>query len=138
MRFWLFLLILLAVAAVGLASCQQADNKALIEYKRTGGFAGLDDHLIIQANGQAVLTQKGKRSEFLLERTQMEQLTTALDDANFTKLDKEYLPEQSGNDLIEYWITYKKHRVHTMDTAIPQALTPVLELLNEIVIRGNQ
>ena len=134
---WSALLILLTIIIIGLVSCQTSED-TLIDYKRTGGIAGLDDHLIIRTGGQAVLTQKGKRSEFMVPRAQIEQLIQALDDANFTKLNKEYLPEREGNDLIEYWITYKKHRVHTMDTAIPEELTPVLELLNQIIIHNSQ
>jgi hypothetical protein len=110
----------------------------LAEYRRSGGFAGLDDYLVIQVNGQATLTRKTEHYEFVLDRDTMNQLQALFDDAEFSKLRREYLPSRQGSDLFEYVVTYKGHTVRTMDTAVPEALWPVLELLNQIIESGGK
>lgn len=110
----------------------------LIEYRRTGGFAGLDDHLVINMNGQATLSRKVEHYEFVLDRDTMNQLQTLLDNAEFSKLRREYLPPRKGSDFFEYMITYKGHTVRAIDTAVPEALWPILELLNQIIESGGK
>jgi len=89
-------------------------------------------------NGQATLTRKAEHYEFILDRDTMNQLQTLFDDAEFSKLRREYLPSRQGSDLFEYVVTYKGHTVRTMDTAVPEALWPVLELLNQIIESGGK
>ena len=104
-----------------------------IEYSRTGGIAGFDDLLVIQPSGAAMLTRRGESSEFVLDTESLARLQSLLDDAQFARLKAEYLPSGQGADLFTYVITYRGHTVRTMDTAVPQALQPALDLLNQIV-----
>lgn len=132
-------IIVIVVLAGWLASCTGTSSSGiLVEYRRSGGFAGLDDRLVIQVNGQATLTRKAEHYEFILDRDTMNQLQTLFDDAEFSKLRREYLPSRQGSDLFEYVVTYKGHTVRTMDTAVPEALWPVLELLNQIIESGGK
>ncbi|MBM4465401.1 MAG: hypothetical protein FJ014_07620 [Chloroflexi bacterium] len=132
-------IIVIAVLAGWLASCTGTSSSGmLVEYRRSGGFAGLDDRVVIQVNGQATLTRKAEHYEFVLDRDTMNQLQALFDDAEFSKLRREYLPPRQGSDLFEYVVTYNGHTVRTMDTAVPEALWPVLELLNQIIESGGK
>lgn len=131
--------IVIVVLAGWLAGCTGTTSSGiLVEYRRSGGFAGLDDRVVIQVNGQATLTRKAEHYEFVLDRDTMNQLQALFDDAEFSKLRREYLPSRQGSDLFEYVVMYKGHTVRTMDTAVPEALWPVLELLNQIIESGGK
>lgn len=134
------ILTIVIVVLVGwLVGCTGTTSSGiLVEYRRSGGFAGLDDRLVIEVNGQATLTRKTEHYEFVLDRDIMKQLQTLLDNVEFSKLRREYLPSRQGSDLFEYVVTYKGHTVRTMDTAVPEALWPVLELLNQIIESGGK
>jgi hypothetical protein len=134
-----FLVFGLAVVSAG---CAQKSSptppptpapKVLIEYHRSGGFAGVIEDLIIYDDGRAVLTQRTGRSEFTLDEDSVKQITEKLEQATFSALKKEYLPERPGADFFEYEISYKGHTVKAQDTAVPESLLPVLESLNEII-----
>jgi hypothetical protein len=112
---------------------QSGASGASIEYRRTGGVAGLDDYLTIDASGKAVLDRREKHYEFVVDGQTFERLQKQLDQARFSRLAAEYLPGDTCCDLFEYTITYQGHTVHTMDTAVPESLRLVLNSLNEIV-----
>ena len=134
MKGW-FLLITLATMSIGcLAGCTHVSSaETWIEYRRSGGFAGLDDHLVIERNWGAILTRKSERYKFALDSATINRLQTLFEDAGFSKLRREYLPSHRGSDLFEYAVTYEGHTVRTMDGAVPPSLQPVLEALNHIV-----
>jgi hypothetical protein len=105
----------------------------LIEYYRSGGFLGLDDHLVIDADLKASLTRRDKYYEFEIDRKTFEHILQQLDKAEFSKLKGEYLPASTCCDLIEYTITYNGYTVRAMDTAVPESLQPILDSLNQII-----
>jgi hypothetical protein len=104
-----------------------------VDYRRTGGFIGLDDHLSIDANGQAQLTRRTTRTTFIVPADQFRQLGTTFASANFTSLHAEYIPAPGGADQTVYVVTYNGQMVRTADSAVPAALRPVLDLLNQII-----
>jgi hypothetical protein len=61
----------------------------------------------------------------------VQQLVAALEKARFAGLKGEY--SARGADLFTYRISYGGHTVTAMDSAVPDALEPVLRMLNEIV-----
>ena len=138
MRCQVFFIVIVVLAGLLVGCTGTTSSRILIEYHRSGGFAGLDDCLAINANGEAALARKAERYEFALDSDMMNQLLTLLDDAEFSKLRGEYLPSRKGSDLFEYVVTYKGHTVRTMDTAVPESLHPILELLNQIVESGGK
>ena len=130
---------ILATMFVLLVGCTQATSSGiLIKYQQTGGFAGLDNHLTIKANGEAVLIQNENRFEFILDDNTLQSLQQKFEEIQFSKMDKKYIPDNTCCDLIEYTITYQGHTVKTMDTAVPEALWGVIEPLNEIVVSGRK
>src|SRR5206468_2303121 len=100
---------------------------ALIEYSRTGGFGGFNDQLVIEPGGKATITRRSGSRNVQLARDRVERLVAALEKAGFPTLKGEYRAQ--GADLFTYRITYGGQTVTAMDSAVPQALEPVLRLL---------
>jgi len=134
MKDWILLTIVTSMLTGWLVGCTKASSsETLIEYRRSGGFAGWDDHLVVDKSGEAILTRKSERSEFTLNSDTINRLQILLEGAEFSQLRKEYLPSRQGSDLFEYVVTYKGHTVRTIDGAVPPSLQPILEALNQIV-----
>ena len=117
---------------MGCLNFNTQQSNPFVEYKRSGGFAGLNDHLILNENGTASLTRKSIDSEITVSETNMTQLRSMLESVDFRRLEKEYLASRQGADYIEYQIIYNGHAVRTQDTAIPEPLQPIIDLLNTI------
>lgn len=134
MKDWLRITIGMIILTGWMAGCTKASSsETWVEYRRSGGFAGLDDRLVIKESGEATLTRKSQHSEFTLNGDTMKRLQALFEGANFSQLRREYLPSQLGPDLFEYTVTYKGYTVRTMDGAVPPQLQPILEALNQIV-----
>lgn len=123
---------ILFALVITLSGCGDSTPATAIDYRRTGGIAGFDDHLTIQPGGQATLTRRGAQATFTVDQATLKQLTTLLDKAGFSRLPAESLA-QRGADLFTYEITYQGRTVRTQDTAIPAALQPAIDLLNTLV-----
>ena len=133
----IILFFVIVVLVGGLVGCDgNTSAKILIEYRRTGGFLGLDDHLSIDTNGKATIVRKTGQYEYILDGDTMTRLQVLFDDAQFSELDGEYLPSSTGNDLFEYMVKYKGHIVRAMDTAVPESLQPILDMLNQFIEMG--
>jgi hypothetical protein len=132
-------LLVCLVVAILFTGCAGKDQpNILLDYQRTGGLIGLDDHLTIDMDGNAVLIRKNAQAEFTLDIKSLNRLETLFRDATFAGLKKSYLPSQPGADLIEYTITYNGYTVRTMDTAIPEILQPILDSLNQLVEKSGK
>lgn len=139
MRHSLVCALLLAALAGLWAGCTPgASPGPLLEYSRSGGIAGFDDHLVVESSGKAVLTRRTARSEFTVDPAMLSQLQATAEQADFAKLRGEHLPARPGADLFEYVLIYKGNRVRTMDTAVPESLQPLLQLLNQVVESGGK
>jgi hypothetical protein len=112
-----------------------AGNGNLVDYRRTGGFAGLTDHLVVMRDGRAVLEGKGPRHDARLDEATMRELVATLDQAGFPSLRARYDAPTKGNDLIEHAITYQGHTVMVTDTTVPEPLRPVLAELNRVLAK---
>jgi hypothetical protein len=115
------------------AGLPSGSDEPLIEYHRQGGFAGLDDRLIIQGPESATLVQGSSERHLELEPGVVDELVAQLESIGFSSLQPEYLPQGAGADLIEYEVTYQGHTVRTMDTAVPDSLQPILNQLDAII-----
>ena len=130
----IFIILTVLILASLMASCAESTTSSgPIEYLRSGGFVGLNDHLIINVGRKATLTRKTGNYEFVLDQKAFDQLEQQLKQVEFSKFEEKYLPVDTCCDLIEYTITYEGHTVQTMDTAVPATLQPILNLLNEII-----
>ena len=121
----------LVLLVIGCASTNPQVS-TLIEYRRSGGIQGLDDHLVINTEGEATLTRRATRSQFNVDSDTMGQLRTVLEATGFLSLQREYLPERPGADLFEYILTYGSHTIRTKDLAVPEVLQSLIQLLNHL------
>lgn len=126
------------VSPAGEGQSVAASSDQLLAYQRSGGIAGLDDHLIIANSGATTVTRKGKTFTAQLDATQLQKLRQTLLTVHFAELNAEYLPAKQGADYLEHVILYEGHQVKTFDTATPDVLQPLLSLLSEIIKATNK
>jgi hypothetical protein len=111
----------------------------LLEFRRAGGRAANDDHLVIDHDGHARLrTPKGSR-QFELGPGTVEQLRRELETADLANLPEDLRrpPEadEPQPDVVEYAVTAGGHTVHALGSALPPQLVPVVETLNVVLQR---
>lgn len=124
---------LLATLTLGCATMNTQANPNIIDYQRSGGIRGLNDHLTISEDGSAQLARKAARSEFALDRSVLTEVRDVLGEIDFAALKSEYLPSRPGADMYEYIITHDGHTVRAVETALPSELRPLVDLLNRII-----
>jgi hypothetical protein len=76
--------------------------------------------------------------EITVNRTELIRLSALFDDAQFSMLKGNYTSRRGGADFIQYSISYHGKTVKTEDSAVPPALQPVIDELNEIVSVGDR
>ncbi len=136
---WIALLFCVLGIGIGCACSPAPPPPSPIEYRRTGGIAGFNDHLLIDANGHATLTRRAGKLEFDLAPAEWAKLRQAFADAGFASIPadstrKPYLVP----DELSYVLVYAQHTVKTSDTAIPDKLQPVMQMLAGIVDAQSQ
>lgn len=114
----------------------------LVEYRRTGGIAGFDDHLVVFENSQAIYTRREIPGStpagiFYLSEKEMAELRRLLEEADFPALAPEYPAPVPGADYFTYSITYKGKTVTTETTGVPPALAPVIGELDYLLAEGS-
>jgi len=124
-------LITVCLTIVFLAGCAAQASDVLVAYTRAGGIANLNDSLTVYRDGRVTVTRRGNQCEFILDRGELKLLEETLATAGLADLDRQYLPENQGADLLEYAVTYNGRTISAQDTAVPDSLWPVLELLNQ-------
>ncbi len=131
---WATLLTLMVVGCADDSVTQE--STVLIQYQRSGGIRGIDQRLAIDGDGRATLTIDGDTSTITIDANVMSQLRRSIQNVEFAKLDGEYLPQRPGADMYEYTITYQGHTVRAKETVLPQALRPIVELLDAVLGRA--
>jgi hypothetical protein len=129
--------ILTSLAACSIAGCATMNSQtaALVELHRSGGIAGREERLVVYDDGSARLWGRGPVSEFTVGSDTLARLREMLQTIKFDSLRAEYLPSRRGADLFDYVVICEDHRIHTMDTAVPPQLQPLLQLLGGIMAR---
>ncbi len=105
----------------------------LVEYRRSGGIAGFDDHMVIFSNGQGIYTRREGSGIFSLSDNELSELTSLLDDADFPALAPDYPAPSPGADYFSYAITYQGKTVTTETGGVPPALAPVIGQLDYLL-----
>jgi hypothetical protein len=119
-------------------SSGEAPPALLVDYQRTGGFAGVDDHLLLFDNGAGLISTRLVTREFQLNGTEIHRLDQILQTAGFDSLQDSYTSATSGADFMTYRITYGNRTVVTEDTVIPFTLQPVIRELNAIITAASK
>ena len=118
------------------ASALDDSPETFIEYTRTGGFAGFNDHLVISSDGTAIVTRWESVRQVQIPELTMRKLTAHLSAADFRSLKDEYPAPQEGADYFTYTLTHDGKTVVTEDTGVPPILVPIINTLNEIIERS--
>jgi hypothetical protein len=135
------LLIILCVAVI-FAGCTNGPQEPstpenppsiLVDYVRTGGIAGVSDHLVIFDNGQAIYSTWNGSGEFELTLPEMDRLRDVFSIAGFESLNGTYPAPTPGADYFTYRITYENQTVITQTTGVPDQLMPVISYLDQII-----
>ncbi len=117
---------------VMLPACATVQPVLPIEYTRTGGIAGFNDHLKIDANGHGTLTRRSGVFDFELTADELGRLQAILRDADLAMIpenpSKPPVPDEFG-----YLLTYQGRTIKTSDTAMPEKLRPVIAWLNHLI-----
>lgn len=140
MRRWTGIGVMLVVVALLLSGCLAKNQPAPVpatptlfaDFQRTGGFAGVNDRLVIFDNGAALVSARSASREFTLNRSEMDRIAAIFEASQFATLEGNYTSSRSGADLLHYSITYKGKTVNTEDTAIPPSLEPVIREMDRI------
>jgi hypothetical protein len=107
-----------------------------VDYQRTGGFAGVNDRLVIFDNGVTLVSSRTTSRELLLNQSDLDRISAIFDTAQFPLLEGNYTSRRGGADFLQYSISYRGKTVNTEDTAIPPALEPVIGEMNRILSAG--
>ena len=107
-------------------------NSARVVFKRSGGFAGLDEEWRLYADGRLTLNGEPKGN---LTAEQTRQLVSQIEDMGFFELESSYLPLNTCCDRFSYALTVimddKSYTVRTMDGAedTPAEFWEILKLV---------
>ncbi len=134
----------LLVAAFFLAGCLAKNPPVsppetptlFVDYQRTGGFAGLNDRVVIFDNGITLISSRTVSREITLNRSELDQIAAVFNAAHFTSLEGNYTSPRRGADFLQYSITYRGKTVNTEDTAIPPDLEPVIGEMDSVLAAG--
>lgn len=103
-----------------------------IEYTRTGGIAGFNDRLKIDANGHSTLTRRSGTFDFDLTADDLGSLQALLRDADIATM-PENPSQPPAPDEFAYTLTYQGRTIKTLDTAMPAKLRLAIAWLNNLI-----
>lgn len=117
---------------------ETSNGDVLVDYKRTGGLAGFNDHLTIYANGTSLVSTKNEENQYVLTSKEMNDLITLFESSGFNSLNQADLAmyKVSGNDFFMYSIEFRGHKIEAIEYAFPESIDPVIERLNNLVLKG--
>jgi hypothetical protein len=133
MRIKFYVLVLFTLIGAASLACNSSGKMSPIEYQRTGGIAGFNDHLAIDVNGHVRLTRRVGQFEFDLNADEAKKLDDALRAANLASIPENSAPKLLVPDELSYRVIYQGRTIRTSDTAMPAQLQPVLALLDGII-----
>jgi hypothetical protein len=105
----------------------------LVDYIRTGGIAGMDDHMVVFSNGQTVFTTRQKSGEFTMSAEDRSWVEKLIRQADFPNLSSSYPAPSQGADYFYYTLTVGDKTVLTETTGIPASLAPLISRLEELL-----
>ncbi len=91
----------------------------LVDYSRTGGIGGFDDHLVIFENGAAVYSGQRGRGAFIVNPNTLGAIRDSFYSIGFTRMNASYPAPSPGADYFTYTITYHNYTVRAEDTGVP-------------------
>jgi hypothetical protein len=125
-----------APASPGGATPTRVIDGVLVEFGRSGGFAGLSDRLIVRPDGSFTLVRLKPpvNRSGQLTGAELANLRQVLADSGFAGLPKVEATTK-GNDMFTYQVTYQGSQIVAQDGAIATPLRPVISTLTGIVAK---
>lgn len=115
----------------------EADTeKPVLEFWRTGGFAGMDDHLEIYPDGSVSLSRKEYTTWFSLTGSELDALGALMEDSGFMACAPHYEAPPGSADLFIYQICWRGKTVVVEDTVIPAGLQEIIDALTSLVVEN--
>ena len=111
-------------------------TEPLVEFWRTGGFAGMNDHLEVYPDGSVSLTRKEYSVRFTLSEADLGTLNSLLQESGFMALSSEYRAAPGSADLFLYQVRAHGKTVLAEDTVIPGSLQPLIDELVRLVVEN--
>ena len=105
----------------------------VVEYNRTGGIAGFQDHMVVFGNGQVVYSRKEGAGTFTIPNDSVQSIRDILDNADFPALAPHYPAPNPGADYFFYSITYQGKTITTETGGIPPSLLPIVNRLDTLL-----
>ena len=124
-------------SAGSLSQFETQNGDVLVDYKRTGGLAGFDDHLTVYENGVAIVTTKNDENRYTLSSDEINDLIGLFELSGFDSVNQADLAmfKVSGNDFFFYSIEFRGHKIEAIEYAFPESVGPVIERLDNLVLR---
>jgi hypothetical protein len=117
-----------------------ATSDTLLEFRRAGGQAGIEERLVVGRDGHASLRLPDGVQELELGTGMVEQLEHELKAARFAELPEDLRrppgPDEPQPDMVEYAITADGHTVRALGSGLPPELLPLVQALNVVLHRG--
>lgn len=131
-------LLLLGCVLVLSAGCTAADTSSpvVVEYHRTGGFAGFNDTVVVYENGTAEVSRHGDLSTVTLDADDLTRIQAMTASDVFLSLQDEYVPQQQGYDLFSYEVTAGGKTVRAVDGAVPEVLAGIIAEMDGIITQS--
>jgi hypothetical protein len=142
MKKWVVVIGLFIIALVMVSGCLGSKTPplsrppapaVLVDYYRTGGFAGFNDRLVVFDNGVAVVSGKDVNYEIELNQSDIERISQVFNKSQFSLLEGNYTSRHGSADLIKYTISYHGKTVTAEDTAIPPSMQSIIDELNRVL-----
>ncbi|MGR6913822.1 hypothetical protein ACU635_06175 [[Actinomadura] parvosata] len=132
MRIWRIVLLPVLMLALSTsmapAQAEVAAKRVLVELRKQGGFAGLNDRVVVYGNGCVRLSRRtGPTVDKCLTVKEARRLRGHL---KHLKIGHSQRPPQ-GADFIKYTLTYGKRRADAYD--LPRTWQPVVRELDRIM-----
>ena len=132
------LTIFIAVASLGVAACDDSKpapepvDDTLIEYRRTGGFVGLDDHLVIHTDGTATLERREGPASVTISEEEFATIEEMVSELDWEALQGHHPPLDNilVADGYQYEFVYDDVTVTTETAGVPSELEPLISVLD--------
>ena len=131
--------------SMALVACDGSDAKpeseptddTLIEYTRSGGFVGLDDHLVIHTDGSATLERREGPADVTISEEEFEEIEELIGELDWDDLEGDHGPPKGVgvSDGYFYEFVYDDVTVTTQTAGVPPELEPLIATLDPITTR---
>jgi hypothetical protein len=134
----LAVLLVIALMCAGCTSEPSVPQKpsnppaVMVDYTRTGGIAGFNDHIVVFENGDVIYSTRDRTGGFSLDAEKLHDLEQAFKNAHFTELNSTYPAPAAGADYFYYQITYGGHTVNTETTGVPETLIDIINRMDSL------